>query len=169
MEIVNRIEKSGLIQVDLKEYLAANSLFMGFDFKPTLWNELALREKDFREFCKTYDWLQYKGKYVYLFCSVDAILPSWAFLLITAHLGGIAQKTVVGDLQEAKKQQLLDAIEAIDLSNFTDGKLIVKGCSEIPSPEQLLSAFVAKVQPVVASILFGEPCSTVPLYKRLKK
>lgn len=168
MEIVNKVEKSGLIQIDVKSYLKPNSAFVGFDFKPVLWNELVLKEKDFREFCKTHDWLQYADKYIYLYCSVDAILPSWAYLLVTSYLHGVSRKTIIGTIDEAKKEQLLEYINDMDLTELKDGKLIVKGCSDIPYSTEILSAFISKVQSTVSSIMFGEPCSTVPLYKRPK-
>jgi hypothetical protein len=169
MEIENKVDKSGLIQIDIKSYLKANSEFIGFDFKPVLWNELVLKEKDFRDFCKTHDWEQYKDKYVYLYCSVDAVLPSWSYLLVTTFLHGISTKTVIGTINEAKREQLLDAINQLDLTEFKDGKMIVKGCSDVPYSNQILSSFISKVQSVASSIMFGEPCSTVPLYKKPKK
>jgi hypothetical protein len=168
IEVVNKIASSGLIQVDLSDYLADDSEFMPFDFKPTLWNEIALKEKDFRAFCLSHDWEQYRNKHVYLFCTVDAILPSWAYMLASSQLIGLASGISFGSLLDAKKEQLETSILNLDLEQFRDGKLIVKGCSEIPNSDKMLSVFLQKVQGVVSSIMFGEPCSTVPIYKRRK-
>lgn len=167
-EIVNKVAQSGLISVDLESYLPDNSAFFGFDFKPALWNELVLREKDFRAYLKEYNWEVLSGKHVYLFCSVDAILPSWAFMLVTAHLSGIAASVTIGDLLHAKQRVLEAVIRELPQEPFVDGKLIVKGCSDLPNPESAMSVFLQKVQPVCSSVMYGEPCSTVPVYKRPK-
>lgn len=166
--IVNRVEQSGLIAVDLADYSPKLSDIIGFDFAPVLWNELVLREKDFREFVKAHDWNLYQSKHVYVHCSVDAILPSWAYLLLTSQLVGIATTVTVGNLADAKQRAIELAIDELDLSRFENGKLIVKGCSDLPNPEAILNRFLWKVQPICSSIMFGEPCSTVPIYKKKK-
>ena len=168
-EIVNKVAQSGLISVDLEQYLPAGSAFSGFDFKPALWNELVLKEKDFRAYVQEFDWKSMENKHVYLFCSVDAILPSWAFMLVSSKLVGIAASVTIGDLNLAKQQVLESVLRALDVQEFVDGKIIVKGCSHIPNPESAMSLFLQRVQPVCASIMYGEPCSTVPIYKRPKK
>lgn len=167
-EIVNRVEHSGLIAVDLADFSPKNTDFAGFDFEPVLWNGLVLKEKDFREYVKLFDWNQYQDKHVYLFCSVDAILPSWAFMLVSSKLVGIAKTVVAGTLPEAKQKALELAISQLDVQQYADGKLIVKGCSDIPNPEAAMTQFLMKVQPVCSSIMYGEPCSTVPIYKKPK-
>lgn len=168
-EIVNRIANSGLIQVDLLDYLPKNQELVAFDFAPFLWEGLVLREKEFRSALKEHDWQQYSGKYVYLFCSTDAILPSWAFLLVNAQLSNIAKLAVVGDVNDAKQAALIQTIGELDLEPFVDGKLIVKGCTELPDSSNAMMTFFSKVQTVCSSIMFGEPCSTVPIFKKAKK
>ncbi|WP_343606366.1 DUF2480 family protein [Fluviicola sp.] len=168
-EIVNRVEQSGLISVDLADYCPKNSEFMGFDFEPSLWNGLVLKEKDFREYVKTFDWNQFAGKHAYLYCSVEAILPSWAFMLVSSKLVGIAASVSIGTLAEAKQKALELYIDQLDTTPFTDGKLIVKGCSDIPQPEAAMSQFLVKVQPICSSIMYGEACSSVPIYKKPKQ
>lgn len=168
-EIINRVQNSGLTAIDLADYLPSGNLFAGFDFAPHLWNGLVLKEKDFRSLMAEFDWNQYEGKHVYLFCSADAILPSWSFMLVTSRLVGIAKTVTIGNLSDARQAALSYEISGLKQTDFQDAKLIVKGCSDIPNPEAIMSLFVQKVQPVCASIMYGEPCSTVPVYKRPKK
>ncbi len=168
-ELVNKVAQSGLISVDLMDYCPKESAFMGFDFAPALWNGFVLKEKEFREFVKNHDWHSYAGKIAYLYCSVDAILPSWAFMLVSSKLIGIADSIQVGSLQEARQKELEKAILSLDITEFTDGKLIVKGCSAIPKPESAMSLFLQRVQSICSSVMYGEPCSTVPVYKKSKK
>lgn len=167
-EIVNRVEKSGLIAVDLADYCPKDSEILGFDFEPALWNGLVLKEKDFRDYVRQFDWSIYLNKHAYIFCSVDAILPSWAYMLTSSYLIGIAATITVGSFEEAKQKGMEKNINAIDPLLFQDGKLIVKGCSDIPNPEALMSLFLSKIQPVCSSVMYGEPCSTVPIFKRAK-
>lgn len=167
-EIVNRVEKSGLIAVDLADYCPNDSEILGFDFEPALWNGLVLKEKDFRDYVRQFDWSIYLNKHAYIFCSVDAILPSWAYMLTSSYLIGIAATITVGSFEEAKQKGMEKNINAIDPELFQDGKLIVKGCSDIPNPEALMSLFLSKIQPVCSSVMYGEPCSTVPIFKRAK-
>lgn len=168
-EIVNRVQNSGLIAVDLADYLPKTDLFMAFDFEPYLWNGLVLKEKDFRDFAKSHDWNQYSGKHVYIFCSADAILPSWAYMLVSSQLIGKASGITIGDLQLAKQNVMAETIRSIDITDFKDGKLIIKGCSDIPNPEGMMALFLSRVQPICSSVMYGEPCSTVPIFKRPKK
>lgn len=168
-EIVNRVEQSGLISVDLAEYCPKDSEFLGFDFEPALWNGLVLKEKDFRDYVKQFDWNQFAGKHAYLYCSVEAILPSWAFMLVSSKLVGIAASVSIGTLADAKQKALELQIEQLDVTPFTDGKLIVKGCSDLPQPEAAMSQFLVKVQPICSSIMYGEACSSVPIYKKPKQ
>jgi len=167
-EIVNKVANSGLIQVDLLDYLPKQTELVPFDFAPFLWEGLVLREKEFRTNLKEHDWSQYQDKVVYLFCSSDAILPSWAFLLVNTYLSPIAKLAVAGTKDDAKQAALIQAINELDLSQFENGKLIVKGCSDLPDSSNAMIAFFSRVQTVCSSIMFGEPCSTVPIYKKPK-
>jgi hypothetical protein len=167
-EIVNRVQNSGLIAVDLADYLPASEEVMDFDFAPRLWNELILKEKDFRTFLAEHDWSIYHRKHVYLHCSTDAILPSWAFMIVSSKLIGIAKTITIGDEQDARQTAMGKTIQELDLEPFKDGKLIIKGCSDIPDPEEMMSRFLQRVQPVCASVMYGEPCSTVPIFKKPK-
>ena len=167
-EIVNRVQNSGLIAVDLADYLPKNDHFAGFDFEPYLWNGLVLKEKDFRDFVKSHDWSQYAGKHIYIYCSADAILPSWAYMLVSSQLIGIAAGITVGDVQLARQNAMAETIRSLDMEQFRDGKLIIKGCSDIPNPEGMMALFLERVQPLCSSVMYGEPCSTVPIFKRRK-
>jgi Protein of unknown function (DUF2480) len=167
-EIVNKVQNSSLIAVDLADYLPHASEMGEFDFAPQLWNGLILKEKDFRDFLAAHDWSIYASKHVYLHCSVDAILPSWAFMIVSSKLIGIAKTITVGTLQDAKQLAMTHAIQELKITDFQDGTLIIKGCSEIPNPEAVMSLFLQRVQPVCSSIMYGEPCSTVPVFKRPK-
>jgi hypothetical protein len=167
-EIVNRVQNSGLIAVDLAEYLPKADDIAEFDFAPRLWNELILKEKDFREFLGAHDWSVYSGKHVYVHCSVEAILPSWAFMIVASKLTGIAQTITIGAVRDAKQTAMEQTIRELDITAFQDGKLIIKGCSDIPNPEAMMALFLQRVQPVCSSIMYGEPCSTVPIFKKPK-
>lgn len=168
-EIVNRVANSGLIAVDLLDYLPKSSDLVAFDFAPFLWEGLVLREKEFRTQVAEHNWKQYEGKIVYLFCSSDAILPSWSFLLVTSQLIGIAELTVVGTEKDALQRGLEQRIRLLNLADFEGGKLIVKGCSDLPDSNAAMLTFLQHIQPVAQSIMFGEPCSTVPIFKRKKE
>lgn len=168
-EIVNRVQSSGLLAIDLADYLPKKSELVGFDFAPLLWNELILKEKDFRAFIKDHDWSQYTGKHVYLFCASDAILPSWSYMLVSSKLIGIAASVTVGSIQDAKQAAMTLTLNELELDAFQDAKIIVKGCSDIPNPHGMMALFLSKVQPVCSSLMYGEPCSTVPVYKKIKE
>jgi len=164
-EIKNKVKDSGLIQLDLADYKPRVPI-VGIDLASQLWQGLVLKEKDFRMWIKENDWLSYENKAVFIYCSADAIVPTWAYMLVASALQSIAKKVVVGNQLELEKSLILDAITAIDLAPFQDGKVIVKGCSDIPAPEFAMVTLLTHVQGVVQSMMYGEPCSTVPIYKR---
>ncbi|HLV41372.1 MAG TPA: DUF2480 family protein [Brumimicrobium sp.] len=166
-EIVNKIQQSGLIQLDLAEYKPKETIET-IDLKENLWQGLALKEKDFREFVKTNEWTKYDGKVVGVFCSTDAIVPTWAYMLVISRLQDEGVTAFVGDKEEVEKQLILSNISAIDLEKYNDGRLIIKGCSDVAHPAFAMSELVKRLQPVAKSIMYGEPCSTVPVYKRKK-
>jgi len=120
----------------------------------------------FREYIDSNDWSQFDGKYVHVFCSVDAIVPTWAYMLVSSKLVDIAKMVIVGNQISLEKQLIANKIEALDLSEFKDGRIIIKGCADIVEPEFAMSQLIQKLQPVAKSIMYGEPCSTVPIFKR---
>src|SRR5690554_306763 len=166
-EIVNKIQQSGLIQLDLADYKPKEAI-VTIDLKENLWQELALKEKDFREFVKENDWSKYAGNVVGVFCSADAIIPTWAYMLVISKLQEQNVTAFVGNKEEVEKQLILANISAIDLEKFQDGRLIIKGCSDVAHPAFAMYELVKRLQPVSKCIMYGEPCSTVPVYKRKK-
>ena len=164
-EIKNKVKGSGLIQLDLADYKPRVPM-VGIDLAAQLWQGLVLKEKDFRAWIKENDWDAYENKAVFIFCSADAIVPTWAYMLVASALQSIAKKVQVGTQLDLEKALISEAITAIDLTEFQDGKVIVKGCSDIAAPEFAMVTLLAHLQGVVQSIMYGEPCSTVPIYKR---
>jgi hypothetical protein len=164
-EIKNKVKGSGLIQLDLADYKPRVPM-VGIDLAAQLWQGLVLKEKDFRAWIKENDWDAYENKAVFIFCSADAIVPTWAYMLVASALQSIAKKALVGTQLDLEKALISEAITAIDLTEFQDGKVIVKGCSDIAAPEFAMVTLLAHLQGVVQSIMYGEPCSTVPIYKR---
>lgn len=167
-EIVNKVANSGIVTVDLEE-LYPNGERILFDIKPLLFQELILKEKDFREFIKNHDWSVYKNKYVAITCTADAIVPTWAYMLISLALEPYAKKIVFGDLKQLETVIFQELIDQLELNNFDDKRIVIKGCSKLPIPMHAYVLLSAKLKPVAKSIMFGEPCSTVPLYKKASK
>lgn len=163
--IVNKIANSGLITIDLEIYLPGENVAT-FDLKDHLFMGLILKEKDFREGLKKLDWSVYRDKYVAITCSADAIIPAWAYMLVVTYLDGVAKDSYVGTAEEMKKHLFLKNIGAIDVNEFTDQRIVVKGCGDV-NIESFAYAEITKVLlPVVKSIMYGEPCSTVPVFKK---
>jgi hypothetical protein len=163
-EIENKVTNSGLITIDLEEYYTVGERVV-FDIKPHLFNELILREKDFREFIKTNDWRAYVDKLVALTCSADAIVPTWAYMLLTLALEPFAKRIVFGSLQELETILLTEKLAQMDASAYKDARVVIKGCGDIDIPKSAYVQLTALLKPYVKSIMYGEPCSTVPLYK----
>lgn len=166
-EIVNKVAQSGLVTIDLEEYYPEGKRVL-LDIKPILFQELILKEKDFREYIKSNDWLQYKDCYVAVTCTNDAVVPTWAYMLLTLALQPHAKKVVFGDLKVLETLLFDEIIEKMDVGIYKDARLVIKGCSNKPVPVSAYVALTEKVKPVAKSIMFGEPCSTVPLYKQPK-
>ena len=164
-EIVNKVKLSGLIQIDLADFKPKENIEL-LDIKDHLWQGLALKEKDFRAFIKANDWDQYQGKIVGVYCSADAIIPTWAYMLVISRLKQEDITAFVGDKGEVERQLTLQNIQALPLEEYIDGRVIIKGCSDIAHPAFAMSELVKHLQPVVKGIMYGEPCSTVPVYKR---
>jgi hypothetical protein len=167
-EIVNKVQKSGLVQLDLAQFKPTSPIIT-IDLKNNLWQELALKEKDFRDFVKAHDWSQYKDQAVGVFCSVDAIIPTWAYMLVISKLQESNAQAFVGNQQTVEKELMKKNIEEIDVAQYQDAKLIIKGCADVADPSYTMSELLKKLQPVASSIMYGEPCSTVPVYKKPKK
>ena len=164
-EIRNKVSESGLISLDLANYKPMQEI-VGVDIADQLWQGLVLKEKDFRSWVKENDWSFYANKAVYIHCSADAIIPTWAFMLVSSHLNGVAYSYLVGNKEDIQKQIIITNIKNEPLSPFIDGKVIIKGCSDIPAADFSMVELVKHLQPVVKSIMYGEPCSTVPVFKR---
>lgn len=167
-EIRNKVAESGLIQLDLADFKPKQKL-ISIDIADQLWQGFVLKEKGFRQWIKENDWSKFSNQAVCIFCSADAIIPTWAYMLVAAALEPFATDIVAGNLQELEKEVIRKNIAALDVSSFQDGKMIVKGCSDIAFPEYAMICLLNKLQPVVQSIMYGEPCSTVPIYKRAKQ
>jgi len=166
-EIVNRVANSSLVTIDLED-LYIKGVRSVFDIKDWLYEGLILKEKDFRAHVINYDWSKYKDQFVALTCSTDAIIPGWAYMLITTAISPYAKKVIIGSLELLETQLYALEIEKLNLVDYTNKPVIVKGCSNKPVPPNAYIALVQKIQPVVKSILYGEACSSVPLYKKKK-
>ena len=164
---VNRVANSGLVTLNLEEYLHAGDRVV-YDIKDNLFHGLMLREKDFREFIKTHDWAPYDGQNVAIVCSADAIVPTWAYMLLATKLHNHAHRYIFGTLEALEQALLQEAIAAIDPEEYRDAKVVVKGCGNVPVPTFAYVAIMQKLLPVAGSVMYGEPCSTVPLYKKPK-
>ena len=164
-EIRNKVKESGLIQLDLANYKPTVQM-VGIDLAAQLWQGLVLKEKDFRDWIKNHHWAEYQGKAVYIFCSTDAIIPTWAFMLVTSALEKENVYSQVGSEIELTKALIQEAICSIDTNEIKDQRVIIKGCADIADPAFAMSYLVRLLQPHVKSIMYGEPCSTVPIYKK---
>ena len=167
-QFVNKVAESGIITLDLAPYIPADDECAAFDLKPYLFREMILREKDFRAALPTTDWKIYENKHVALFCSADAIVPVWAYMLIASFLQPIAKSVYFGTEEELKKSLLNNRINAIDTTEYAGKRVVIKGCGDIAIPEIAYTAITFHLRGVVKSLMYGEPCSTVPIYKRLE-
>tara|TARA_R110002072_G_scaffold16048_1_gene63473 strand:+ start:53092 stop:53595 length:504 start_codon:yes stop_codon:yes gene_type:complete len=164
-EIVNRIKESGLISISLADYkpeIAIESI----DIADILWQRLVLKEKEFRVWVETHNWTQYNNKAVFIHCSEDAIVPTWAFMLIASKLQEHTKNYVIGDQLDLEKELVRTNILSDDIEKYQNGRVIIKGCSDITCPEFAMVELLRFLQPVAKSIMYGEPCSTVPVYKK---
>lgn len=164
-EIVNRVKESGLISMDLADFKPKHKM-VGIDIANALWERLVLKEKDFRQWLKDHNWQEYKGQAIYIHCSEDAIIPTWAFMLIASRLEEFNIKYIVGSKEDLEKDLIATNIKSLELDPYKDGRVIIKGCSDIACPEYAMTQLIHHLQPVVKSIMYGEPCSTVPVFKR---
>ena len=162
---VNKVAESGLISFDLEEYYPKGEI-KTFDLKGYLFMELILKEKDFRAALQTTDWDQYAKAHVAITCSADAIIPVWAYMLVASYLQPIAANVVFGDEKKLISTILLKNLASIKGEEFTDKRVVVKGCGEVAIPQEAYVEITNMLRPFVKSIMYGEPCSTVPIYKK---
>ena len=166
-EIINRVEKSGLITIDLDELKVSKNIFE-IDIKKWLFEGLFLKEKEYRKEIQNHNWSQYKNSYVYIHCSSDAIIPTWAFMLISAQLENHTEKIVVGNIKKLYEKIYEDSINLIDFSIYNDSSVIIKGCSDKNIPLLAYHLMTTKLKPFAKSIMYGEACSSVPVFKKSK-
>lgn len=166
MEIINKVQSSGLLSLDLEEFYPEGERVV-LDIKEQLFMGMILKEKEFREFIKNTDWISYTGKHVTLLCSVDAVIPTWAYMLISNKLSPYASSIHFGTLQQMEENLILEAIRTrVKVEEYKDAKVVIKGCGKLGIGNAAYVEITKLLSPVVQSLMFGEPCSTVPVYKR---
>jgi hypothetical protein len=166
-EILNRVATSSLVTFDLEQYYQPGERTL-IDIKDQLYQGLILREKDFREFIKLQDWSQFKNKFVAITCSSDAIIPTWAYMLLTSSLQPFARRIVFGSLDDLETKIFSEELSKINWDQFSNAKVVIKGCSKVNVPPAVYIEATNFLRPHASSIMFGEPCSTVPVFKRPK-
>ncbi|MBK9190343.1 MAG: DUF2480 family protein [Crocinitomicaceae bacterium] len=163
-EIINKVAEAGIEQIDLKDFLLKKGV-VEIDLKNQLWNDFVLKEKDFRDWIKIHDWSVYENKVVALYCSADAVIPAWAYMLVTAELKN-AGAVYFSSPEKIHEEYFFDQLKNWNVNQLLDKRVMVKGCSDIPNPEKAYVILTQKLMPVVKSLMFGEPCSAVPVYKK---
>lgn len=163
--IINRVAESGIITLNLEDYYPREEMVV-FDLKEYLFMGLMLKEKDFRTALQSIEWQQYSGKNVALTCSSDAIIPVWAYMLVTTYLQPFAKEIFFGDAQTVTAQIMLHNLAQVSPESFTGKRVVIKGCGDIQLPESVYIEITKMLRPYAKSIMYGEPCSTVPLYKK---
>lgn len=166
-QIINKVAKSGLISLDLEDFYHSGERVQ-YDLKDNLFMGLILKEKDFREFIKNHDWPQYTGKNIAITCTEDAVIPTWAYMLLAIQLEPYAHTIVFGNLQDLEQKLYDEALAKINFEEYAGAKVVVKGCSKVAVPTSAYIEVTRRLRPFAQSIMFGEPCSTVPLYKKPK-
>ena len=165
-QIINKVAESGIITLDLAVFVPSEAAITSFDLKPFLFREMILREKDYRAALQAHDWDQYKDKNIAIHCSADAIIPVWAYMLAAAYLQPVAAYVYFGTPGELRKEIIQQNIAAIDTAEYADKRVVIKGCGDTPIPDSAYVAITWLLRPVARSIMYGEPCSTVPVYKK---
>lgn len=164
---VNKVAESGLITLDLEEWYPKEEVAV-FDLKDHLFMGMIVKEKEFRESLKGFDWEQFRNKYVSVICSADAIIPVWAYMLVASYLQPVCLDLVIGDEAELRKQLFLKKLNTIKPEDYTDQRVIVKGCGDLPIGEFAYMEITKLLRPYVKTLMYGEPCSTVPVFKKPK-
>lgn len=164
-EIINKVAQSALLSLDLEDYYPRETIVL-FDLKPFLFREMILKEKDFRAALQGLDWAQYQDKIVAVTSTADAIIPLWAYMLVAVYLEPFAKNIVMGDERTALQESFLSNLRAIDLAPFADKRVVVKGCGDLSVGGFAYMEIARRLRPIVKSIMYGEPCSTVPVYKK---
>lgn len=162
---INKVAESGLITLDLEKYIPKEEVAV-FDLKDLLFMGMILKEKDFREALKKENWEKYKNKHVAVTCSADAIIPVWAYMLATVYLQPVAKEIVMGNEKEVYKSLFIKNLSSINPAEFADKRVVIKGCGETPVDDFAYAEATKILLPVAKSIMYGEPCSTVPVYKK---
>lgn len=163
--IVNKVAESGIVSLDLGQIIPQYRIAT-IDLKDQLWQGLALREADFREWIKTNDFSGFEDLVVGVHCSVDALIPHWAYMLLASRLTGVVRYIAEGSAKEVERSYIQSVIRALDPSDYTDQRVVVKGCGDRELPAEAYIALTTHLQPMVKTLMFGEPCSTVPVYKQ---
>ncbi len=166
--LVNRVAQSGLITLNLEDHYPKGEL-AAFDLKEYLFKGLILREKEFRKVIKEHDWDQYRNKNLLVFCSTDAIIPLWAYMLVASHAAPFAAEVFQGNREEFIKYAILQSLKEIEVAEFEGKRLVIKGCGDKAVPAAAYLSVTKMLRPVAQSIMYGEPCSTVPVFKKPKQ
>lgn len=166
-EIINKVAQSGILTLDLEQYYPKEEV-IGFDIKPLLYMEMLLKEKDFREQLKTMDWSVYEGRAVALYCSTDAIIPRWAYMLLAVYLQPLASALYVGTVEDFAMSLLIQKVKELDFKEFEGKRVIIKGCGELNVSASAYMEMTKDLLPFAQSIMYGEACSSVPVYKKKK-
>jgi hypothetical protein len=173
-EIINRVQQSELVEINLEDFypkgerelLDIKKYLISFSLGEGQGEAFILKEKDFRNFVKNENWSKYQDKFVAIICSANAIIPTWAYMLVATALQPFAKRFVLGDMSTLESVLFIEALSKINPEKFRNKKLVIKGCGTLPVPESAYMGLVRILAPVAKSIMFGEPCSTVPIYKR---
>ena len=163
--MTNKVSESGIITLNLEDYYPREEIML-FDLKDYLFMGLILKEKDFREALKNLDLAPYTNKNIALTCTADAVIPMWAYMLVSSYLQPVTKEVVFGNIDFLQQTLFLKNIAAINTSNYADKRVVIKGCGDLPVSETAYVAITQLLRPVVKSIMYGEPCSTVPIYKK---
>lgn len=166
--LINRVANSGIVTINLEHYYPKEDI-VPFDLKEHLFQGLILKEKDFRQTLKSIDWSIYQGQVIACYCSTDAIIPVWAYMLVGSHAIASAREVYIGTPEEYLKQYYHRVINDLDIAAYADQRIVIKGCSDRPVPSLAYSLLTQRLQSVAKSIMYGEPCSTVPIWKKPRK